>query len=72
MSKEQTTSSDKEQLPSEEGQTQTPKLYTEEQMREIYNEGQKSGYIAAIKHIRSSINDHLDNLIIATGINQNK
>ena len=41
-------------------------------MREIYNEGQKSGYIAAIKHIRSSINDHLDNLIIATGINQNK
>ena len=47
-----------------------PKTYTEEQVREIYNEGQKSGYIAAIKTIRSNINDYLDNLIIATGMNK--
>lgn len=48
-----------------------PKMYTEEQIREIYNEGQRSGYLAAIKNIRSNINDYLDNLIIAANM-QNK
>jgi glycyl-tRNA synthetase beta subunit len=48
-----------------------PKTYTEEQMREIYNEGQRSGYIAAIKNIRSNINDYLDSLIVAASM-QNK
>lgn len=70
MSKEQATSSAKEQLPSEE-QAQTPKLYTEEQMHEIYNEGQRSGYIAAIKNIRSDINDYLNDLIIAAASGTN-
>jgi hypothetical protein len=48
----------------------TPKTYTEEQMREIFNEGQKSGYLSAIKTIRSNINDYLDNLIIAAQMNK--
>lgn len=47
-----------------------PKMYTEEQVREIYNEGQKSGYISAIKTIRTNINDYLDNLIIAAHMNK--
>jgi hypothetical protein len=71
MSKEQATANVEEQLPLEE-QAQTPKFYTEEQVREIYNEGQKSGYIAAIKQIRVNINDYLNDLIIAAHINQNK
>jgi hypothetical protein len=71
MPEKQATSSAKEQLPLEE-QAQTPKLYTEEQMREIYNESQRSGYIAAIKNIRSNINDYLDSLIVAASMNQGK
>ena len=60
-----------EQLPTNEIETEAPVLkYTDEQMREIYNEGQKSGYIAAIKQIRSNITDYLNDLIIAA--NQNK
>lgn len=56
-----------EQLPAEE---QAPVTYTEEQVRDIYNEGQKAGYIAAVKQIRANVNDYLDNLIIATSMNQ--
>lgn len=56
-------------IPTQENDV--PKMYTEEQMREIYNEGQRSGYLAAIKNIRSNINDYLDNLIIAANM-QNK
>ena len=52
-----------EQLPEEET---APVTYTEEQIREIYSEGQKAGYIAAVKQIRANVNDYLDNLIIAT------
>ena len=66
--------SDKKNIPEQNVPTQendVPKMYTEEQMREIYNEGQKSGYIAAIKNIRSNINDYLDSLIIAASM-QNK
>ena len=60
-----------EQLPVNETENEAPVLkYTDEQMREIYNEGQKSGYIAAIKQIRSNITDYLNDLIIAA--NQNK
>lgn len=70
MSEKQATATVEEQLPLEE--QQTPKMYSEEQMREIYNEGQKSGYISAIKTIRTNINDYLDNLIIAAHMNQNK
>jgi hypothetical protein len=55
------------QLPSED-QAQTSNTYTEEQVREIYNEGLKSGYISAIKTIRSNMNDYLDQLIIATSM----
>lgn len=47
-----------------------PKMYTDEQMREIFNEGQKSGYLSAIRTIRSNINDYLDNLIIAAHMNK--
>ena len=54
MSKEQATANVEEQLPLEEQQAPILK-YTEEQAREIYNEGQKSGYIAAIKNIRANI-----------------
>lgn len=49
--------------------------YTEEQIQQAYNEGQKSGYIAAIKNIRSNINDYLDSLIVnivAASMNQSK
>ena len=49
-----------------------PVTYTEEQIREIYSEGQKAGYIAAIRQIRANVNDYLDNLIIATHMNQNQ
>lgn len=66
--------SDKKNIPEQNVPTQendVPKMYTEEQMREIYNEGQRSGYLAAIKNIRSNINDYLDNLIIAANM-QNK
>ena len=70
MSEKRTTAAVEEQLPLEE--QQAPKMYSEEQMREIYNEGQKAGYIAAIKTIRTNINDYLDNLIIAAHINQNQ
>lgn len=69
MSQEQATANVEEQLPLNEQQAPVPK-YTEEQAREIYNEGQKSGYIAAIKQIRSNINDYLNDLIIAA--TQNK
>jgi hypothetical protein len=57
-----------EQLP-EEKQVEEQ---VEEQVpiREIYNEGHKAGYIAAIKQVRANINDYLDNLIIAIGMNQ--
>lgn len=64
MSKEQTTPNAEEQLP--------VLKYTEEQAREIYNEGQKTGYIAAIKNIRANINDYLDNLIVAANTPQSK
>ena len=40
-------------------------VYTETQAREIYSEGQKNGYIAAIKQIRANVNDYLNDLIIA-------
>lgn len=66
--------SDKKNIPEQNVPIQEndiPKMYTEEQMREIYNEGQRSGYLAAIKNIRSNINDYLDNLIIAANM-QNK
>lgn len=66
--------SDKKNISEQNVPTQendVPKMYTEEQMREIYNEGQRSGYLAAIKNIRSNINDYLDNLIIAANM-QNK
>ena len=71
MSEKQAIGTAAEQLPTEEKQD-TPVTYTEEQVREIYNEGQKSGYTAAIKNIRSNINDYLDNLIIAANMNPNK
>lgn len=41
-----------------------PILYTEQQIKAIYNEGQKTGYITAIRQIRSEINDYLNDLII--------
>lgn len=40
-------------------------VYTETQAREIYNEGQKTGYVTAIRNIRTNINDYLNDLIIA-------
>lgn len=53
-----------EQLPeTEQVEEQVP-------IREIYSEGHKAGYIAAIKQISANINDYLDNLIIATSMNQ--
>lgn len=64
MSKEQTTANAEEQLP--------VLKYTEEQAREIYNEGQKTGYIAAIKNIRANINDYLNDLIVAASTPQSK
>ena len=70
MSEKQAIETAAEQLPTEG--KQAPVMYTEEQVREIYNEGQKSGYIAAIKNIRSNINDYLDTLIIAANTNPNK
>jgi hypothetical protein len=71
MSKEQATANVEEQLPLEEQQAPILK-YTEEQAREIYNEGQRSGYIAAIKNIRANINDYLNDLIVAASMNQSK
>jgi hypothetical protein len=41
-----------------------PILYTEQQVKVIYNEGQKAGYITAIRQIRSEVNDYLNDLII--------
>ena len=67
---EQATANVQEQLPLEEKQASIPK-YTEEQAREIYNEGQKSGYIAAIKNVRANINDYLNDLIIAANSGPN-
>jgi hypothetical protein len=62
-----------EETVSEENQNQEvkPTTYTEEQVRSIYNEGQKSGYIAAIKQIRANINDYLNDLIVAASMNSN-
>ena len=42
-----------------------PIMYTEEQMRQMYNEGQRSGYISALKQVRSEINDYISDLISA-------
>ena len=69
MSEKQATATVEEQLPLEE--QQAPKMYSEEQVREIYNEGQKSGYIAAIKNVRANINDYLNDLIIAANSGPN-
>lgn len=44
--------------------------YTEEQARDIYIEGQKTGYITAIKQIRSNLNDYLNDLIVDAGTKQ--
>lgn len=41
-----------------------PTTYTTDQACEIYNEGQKIGYISAIKQIRSKINDYLNDMIV--------
>lgn len=41
-----------------------PVLYTENQVRAIYDEGQKNGYITAIKQMRADINDYLNDLLI--------
>jgi hypothetical protein len=41
-----------------------PKTYTEEDARNIYAEGQKVGYSAAVKQMRSDINDYLNDLLI--------
>ena len=42
----------------------TPVTYTEQQVQEIYNEAQKSGYIAAIKQVRNEITEYLNELIV--------
>ena len=41
-----------------------PVLYTEHQVRAIYDEAQKNGYITAIKQMRADINDYLNDLLI--------
>lgn len=46
------------------------KIYTENQLQIAYNEGQRAGYISAIKQIRSNINDYLDHLLVTTGTNK--
>ena len=47
-------------------------MYTEEQARSIYMEGQKAGYVSAIKQIRSNLNDYLNDLIVSAEMNPNK
>ena len=41
-----------------------PKTYTEEEVRNIYAEGQKVGYSSAVKQMRSDINDYLNDLLV--------
>ena len=53
-------------------QKATTVMYTEEQARSIYMEGQKAGYVSAIKQIRSNLNDYLNDLIISAEMNPNK
>lgn len=40
-------------------------MYTEQQVREIYTQGQADGYIAAIKHVRTEINEYLNELMVS-------
>lgn len=41
-----------------------PVTYTEQQVQEIYNEAQKSGYVAAVKQIRNEVTEYLNELIV--------
>lgn len=47
----------------------TPITYTEEQMREAYNEGQANGFLSAIRQIRTELNDYLNDLVVAIRTN---
>ena len=46
-----------------------PVTYTEEQLRTAYNEGQKTGFTAAVRQVRSAINDYLNDLIVSAELN---
>lgn len=49
-------------------QMENPKMYTEEQLnaeaRAAYIEGQRSGYVAAVRQIRADLADYLNDLIV--------
>ena len=62
-----------EQADSQVAETEqktSPAIYTEEQARSIYNEGQKAGYVSALKQMRTTINDYLNDLIISAELQQ--
>lgn len=46
-------------------ETKVQTTYTEDQVREIYAEAQKAGYIAAVRQMRSDVLDYLNDLLIS-------
>lgn len=50
-------------------EAETPVTYTAEQVEQeckaAYQEGQKVGYVAAIRQIRNDINEYLNDLIVS-------
>lgn len=60
--------------PSEKAKSETkkaapaatqPATYTKAQVEEAFKEGQKSGFLSAIKQMRTLINNHLDDFILS-------
>lgn len=47
-------------------------VFTEDDLRVAYNEGQKAGYAAAVRQIRTSVNDYLNDLLISIEVNSQK
>ena len=71
MNKVENNNIEKENVQIEEmgDENKDVQVYTEDDMRTAYNEGQKTGYTAAVRQIRSAINDYLNDLLITIGVN---
>jgi adenylate kinase len=52
-----------------EEQERDTQVFTEDDMRSAYNEGQKAGYAAAVRQIRTSVNDYLNDLLVSIEVN---
>lgn len=73
MAKENTQAVEQADTPTIDTEQKAPTvMYTEDQARSIYMEGQKAGYVSAIKQVRTIVNDYLNDLIISTELQQNQ